>query len=177
MKPPAIALIPAGEADRDVLQAMGRFYVYDMSEYTGWACPPDGLYECADFGTWWSEPGAHCFFIEVDGERAGFVLIDRNATLPQTEYNVAEFFVMRKFKGRGVGRAVATMIFDRFRGPWEVMQLLDNRGAIRFWRKVIGTYTGGRYDEAHRYSAYLEKEMNVISFDSRAHATRRPAHA
>ena len=177
MKPPAIELVPAGEADRDVLQAMGRFYVYDMSEYTGWPCPPDGLYACADFGPFWSEPGAHCFFIAVDGERAGFVLVDRNGTLKQTEYNVAEFFVMRKFKGRGVGRAVATTIFDRFRGPWEVMQLPDNRGAIGFWRTVIGAHTGGRYDEARRYSSYLEKEMNVISFDSRAHAVPRPANA
>ncbi len=170
MMSPAVELIPAGEADRDVLQAMGRFYVYDMSEYTGWSCPPNGLYECADFGPYWSEPGAHCFFVEVAGERAGFVLIDRNGTLPHTEFNVAEFFVLRKFKGRGIGRIAARMIFDRFRGPWEVMQLLDNNGAIAFWRRVIGAYTTGRYDEAHRYAPHLEKEMNVISFDSRAHA-------
>ncbi len=172
MKPPAVELVPAREADRDVLQAMGRFYVYDMSEYTGWPCPPDGLYACADFGAWWSEPGAHCFFIAVGGERAGFVLIDRHGSLPATEYNVAEFFVLRKFKGRGVGRSAATMVFDRFRGPWETMQRLDNQGAIEFWRKVVGRYTGGRYDEAHRYAPYLEKEMNVISFDSRAAAAK-----
>jgi predicted acetyltransferase len=43
-------------------------------------------------------PGAHCFFIAVDGERAGFVLIDRHGTLPATEYNVAEFFVLRNSK-------------------------------------------------------------------------------
>jgi predicted acetyltransferase len=169
--PHAVELIPGGEADRDVLQAMGRFYVYDISEFTGWPCPPVGLYECADFGPYWSEPGAHCFFIEVAGERAGFVLIDRHGTLPRTEYNVAEFFVLRKFKGRGIGRIAATMIFDRFRGPWEVMQLLENSGAIAFWRKVIAAYTGGRYHEARRYAPHLEKEMNVISFDSRAHGT------
>lgn len=160
----AVRLVPAGEADRDVIQAMGRFYVYDISEYTGWPCPPDGLYECADFGAYWNEPGAHCFFIEVAGEKAGFALIDRFGSRPETEYNVAEFFVLRKFKGRGVGRAAAISLFDRFRGNWESMQLPDNTGAIGFWRKVIAAYTGGRFTEDLRFVSHLEKDMNVIAF-------------
>ena len=37
-----------------VMQRMGSYYVYDMSEYVGgepgWAFPDTGDYECDDFG-------------------------------------------------------------------------------------------------------------------------------
>ena len=84
----AVALVPADEADRAVVQAMVRFYVYHISEYTGLSCPPDGLYECLDLGRYWTAAGTHRFFIEVAGERAGFALIDRRGMLPETEASV-----------------------------------------------------------------------------------------
>ena len=48
-----IKLIPASLKEYPIIQNMGRFYVYDISEYMGmeegWEIPEDGLYECIDF--------------------------------------------------------------------------------------------------------------------------------
>lgn len=48
-----VKLILASLKDYPTIQNMGRFYVYDMSEYVGdqegWEMPEDGLYECIDF--------------------------------------------------------------------------------------------------------------------------------
>jgi len=38
--------------DKEIIQNLGRFYVYDMSRYCGflegWQTPSNGLYECFD---------------------------------------------------------------------------------------------------------------------------------
>ena len=41
-------------------------------------------------------------------------------------------------------------MFDKFRGKWEVTQITRNVEAQAFWRRVIATYTGGRYEERPR---------------------------
>ena len=49
-----------------------------------------------------------------------------------------------------VGTEVARRVFDRYPGKWEVTQLTRNVDAQAFWRRVIGAYTGGRYEERPR---------------------------
>ena len=36
-------------------------------------------------------------------------------------------------------------IFGRFPGRWEVRQRPENAAATKFWRRVIGRYTGERF--------------------------------
>ena len=60
---------------------------------------------------------------------------------------MAEFFVLRAWRGRGIGRRAVFALFDRFRGKWEISELPRNAAAISFWRRVIGEYGGGRYTE------------------------------
>lgn len=73
-----------------------------------------------------------------------------------------EFFVLRKFRGAGVGERIARQLFDRFRGRWEVQRLARNTPALAFWRKVIGRYTDGRFQESDGPSPW--GQMNVIRF-------------
>lgn len=61
---------------------------------------------------------------------------------------MAEFFVLRAWRGRGIGRRAVLALFDRFRGKWEISELPRNAPAIRFWRRVIGGYRDGRYTES-----------------------------
>jgi predicted acetyltransferase len=83
----------------------------------------------------------------VEGKLAGFVLANRQTYLPGNEWSISEFFIMRKYRRHGVGRAVAFSIFDRFRGKWEVREVECNAPSLRFWRSVIAEYTGGKYSE------------------------------
>jgi predicted acetyltransferase len=53
-------------------------------------------------------------------------------------HDIAEFFVMRKYRGGGVGAQAAASLFDRFPGRWTVRQQLTNPAATAFWRKAIG---------------------------------------
>jgi predicted acetyltransferase len=59
--------------------------------------------------------------------------------------DIGEFFVVAKFQGKGVGHQVAEKIFDQFPGTWEVRQMLAKQPAIDFWRRVIASYTHGKF--------------------------------
>ena len=60
---------------------------------------------------------------------------------------MAEFFVMSKYRRRGVGSEAARFAFDRFPGRWEVREMAANTPAQAFWRRVIGDYTGDNFTE------------------------------
>ena len=81
-----------------------------------------------------------------------------------------EFFVLRKYRGRGVGASVATQLFDRFPGKWEVRELAQNVAALAFWRAVIARYTDGRFVEV----AWDERQRGPGQFfDSTDRAEQR----
>ena len=69
--------------------------------------------------------GRFPYLIRVDGKIAGFALI-----CPHCDYReeadarcFGEFFVMLKYRRMGVGKQVATQLFDLHRGHWEVCLL------------------------------------------------------
>lgn len=164
----AIKLIPASLNEYSIIQNMARFYVYDMSEYLGWGMPEDGLYECIDFKKYWQTDDAFPFLIRDDKELIGFVIIDKKGSEPSTDFNMAQFFILRKFTKKGLGRYIAHLCFDKFQGSWEVMVIPGNEGAYRFWRSIINEYTSQKFSEDTRQIPHLENNIkNIFKFNSR----------
>lgn len=167
-----IDLIQATLKDKETIQNLGRFYVYDMSRYCGflkgWQTPSNGLFECIDLSKYWEEPNHYSFLIHVDDELAGFALINKIGNTPDVEWNMGEFFVTSKFQKKGVGRHVAEQIFKQFSGVWEIMQIPENEGAIAFWKKVIGEYTFGQFQQDQKLIPDPTPHMMLIlKFDSK----------
>jgi ribosomal-protein-alanine N-acetyltransferase len=146
-----IKIISATIEDYPVIQNMGRFYVYDMSEYIGkekgWEIPEDGLYECIDFKKYWEGENNFPFLIRYGNEIAGFVIVDKKGSSPEIDFNMAQFYILRKFKNKGIGCYVAHQCFNKFRGVWEVMVIPGNEGAYRFWRSTIKKYAHNDFTE------------------------------
>ncbi|HTW74656.1 MAG TPA: GNAT family N-acetyltransferase [Steroidobacteraceae bacterium] len=63
------------------------------------------------------------------------------------EFSMAEFFIARPWRRRGIGAQAVRLILDRFQGAWLITEHLRNEAAVRFWRQVVSAYTGGRYQE------------------------------
>jgi predicted acetyltransferase len=144
-----IEVSPAELGEKAVLRNLLELYLYDFSEFDGGEVGPDGLYGHDTLDLYWTEAGRHPFLIRVDGQLAGFVLVNRHYYLPTQPdaHAIGEFFVMRKYRRSGVGEKVAVQIFQLFPGKWEVAQLADNLPAHLFWRKVIGRFTQDQYEE------------------------------
>jgi predicted acetyltransferase len=145
----AITAEPAPAAARRTVANLMELYLYEFSDIDGRPIGEDGCYGYATLDAYWHEAGRYPLLIRVDGRLAGFALVMEHRLLDGESpgHLIAEFFVMRAQRRRGIGTAVATQLFDRFPGPWWVSEHGGNAQALAFWRTVIGRYTGGSYRE------------------------------
>ena len=147
-----ITLSKATQEEKNTVQNLGRFYVYEMYKYCGflpaWNVPSNGLFECIDLSSYCEKPDRHAFLVKVDDELAGFVLINKVGSTPDVDWNMGEFFIVSKFQGKGVGRYVAEQIFNQFPGVWETSQIPENTAAIEFWKAVVSRYSCGQFEKA-----------------------------
>jgi predicted acetyltransferase len=142
-----IAVERTSRSDRDLVRRMMELYLYDFSEFDGSDLNEHGVFGYGDLDYFWFEETHAAFVVRVDGHLAGFVLVDNEVVIEDNERSMTEFFVVRKYRGQGVGRAVARRIFDEMPGKWEVRVIEANVPAQGFWRRIISEYTGGRFDE------------------------------
>lgn len=142
-----LQILPASIADKPALERLMELYCYDFSAFDGADVDAQGRFGYPYLDLYWTEEGRHPFLLRVDGKLAGFVLVNKHTLLPNSEWSVAEFFVMRKYRRHGIGKQAAHFIFDQFRGRWEVAQIASNPEARQFWRRVIGEYTEGKFEE------------------------------
>ena len=148
--PPRLSFLPAAREERPLLQNLMQLYVYDFCEVLEIHVGEDGRFGDFDLSPYWRDEWQHPFLLRVDDRLAGFALIaERSKITGKTGVcDMTEFFVLRRFRRHGVGRAAAFAAFDRFAGPWEVRQREENPGATAFWRRVIGEYAAGDYVES-----------------------------
>jgi len=140
-----IEVIPVEESQKSVLRQLMELYNHDFSEYTKEDVNEHGLFGYSYLDYYWTQERRHPFFIKVDGCFAGFVLVGTGRRYSNNEKanSIAEFFVMRKYRGMNVGSFAAKHVFDLFNGEWEVRVLNANKPALSFWKKVITEYTNG----------------------------------
>lgn len=140
---------PAGPEDHQRLLALLQLYAYDFSEILPLEVAEDGRFHVPSVTANLTDPDHHAFLIRVDSRLAGFALVRPSSYLTGDAgvFDMAELFVMRRHRHRGVGEHVASWLFDRFRGPWEVRQRAENQAATAFWRRTIFRYADGQFEE------------------------------
>ena len=138
-----IELRKASPQDKAIFFNLWEFYIYDFSEMN----PIFEVDSSGRFGgapeNYWEEPDRHPFLIYANGKLAGFVLINQTEPIQR----IGQFFVMRKYRQKGVGEKAATQSFEAFPGKWNVGVISTNTGAIKFWRKIISRYTQCKFEE------------------------------
>lgn len=139
-------------ADREWLHHVYPFYLHDLSEFDDgyYSLDERGLWRPDYLPSWLDEEEDHPLLLVESGDRLGFALVNQAPSAhltPGIDFRMAEFFVLRRHRGRGIGRRAVFALFERFRGRWEISQLPRNAAAIAFWRAVIGEYGGGRHQE------------------------------
>ncbi|HAU0262623.1 TPA: GNAT family N-acetyltransferase [Legionella pneumophila] len=168
-----IKLIPASLDEYPIIQNMTSYYAYDVSEYMGWAQEKNGTQNIGvDYIKYWQEDNTFPFIIKYQDELVGFVIIDKKVSNPANDFNMAQFFILRQFKGKGIGRHIAYQCFNQFFGKWEVFVMPGNEGAYRFWRKIINDYTQHQFSEFTR--AIDQYDRNIFEFSSREISRRKP---
>jgi predicted acetyltransferase len=151
VKMPRVSLDRAAASERPLLERLMQLYAYDWSPLVGLDVDAEGRFSGVDLAPYWRDDLHHPFVLRVDGRPAGFALVIGKSRLTGEVgvHDMAEFFVMRRYRRQGVGSAAARAAFDAFRGPWEVRQRDEYPEATRFWRTVIDQYTSGAFTEIH----------------------------
>jgi predicted acetyltransferase len=101
----------------------------------------------------------------VDGKYAGFILINKDFKIIDDPegHTVAEFFVMRKYRQRGIGAFAVRAILEVYPGSWEISQVMANPAAVGFWNKVVEEYTGGEFEKKYRDQNGLKKQILLFN--------------
>lgn len=142
-----IEILPVAVYEKEILRNLLEKYAYEFSQYDNRDVGPLGLYGYPYLDHYWVEKNRFAFFIKVDGNLAGFFMVnDYPEVMRETDYTMAEFFVMHKYRRMGVGKYAAFWAFDRFRGRWQLKRHPKNTASVHFWNGVISQYTNGKYE-------------------------------
>lgn len=166
--PENVVLDLATPRDEAVLSNLLELYAHDLSESFALELGPDGRFGYEKLPLYWSEPDRRFPFLIRQGTRlAGFALVTRGSPGsddPQ-DFDVAEFFVVRRHRRSGVGRQAAFLLWDRFPFHWIVRVAEGNQRGRRFWESVIREYTDGVFTETLRPGG--SQAWRVFSFESK----------
>lgn len=131
-----IEVIRARPKQESILANLLELYAHDFSEFNVLELGADGRFGYSRLALYWREPGRHPFLVWVECKLAGFVLVKRGSEISgnETVWDLAEFFVLRGCRRRGIGTQAAIEVWRRFPGPWEVRVMESNVPA----RELLG---------------------------------------
>jgi predicted acetyltransferase len=141
----------ASADEAGIIANLMQFYIHDFSEL--WfdrevegELGPDGRYsDYPGLEAYWRDPSHEAWLFRIGGLPVGFALVNDIAHSPTPiDRAVAEFFVVRKHRRRGVGLAAAHALFGSAWGVWEAATVRRNAGARAFWRRAAESYPGVR---------------------------------
>lgn len=138
-------LVPVKEEEKEILRNLLEKYDYEFTQYTLEDVNPLGLYGYSYLDCYWTEKKRWAFFLKADGKLAGFAMVNDYPEAGKTDYCMAEFFVMFKYRRCGLGKWVAFQLFDKFKGTWQLKRHPKNLPSVAFWDKVVSEYTGGSF--------------------------------
>jgi len=137
-----------------------QFYVYDFTEFTNLAIRENGSYPMLpDLHTYWGDTEhKQPYIIKVDQEIAGFILVKQIESGARCYNYLAHFFILRKFRGSGIGLQAAKLVIHAHDGEWEMYQLENNIQAQKFWDKVLNELTTDKilvkHENGRRYQTF-----------------------
>jgi predicted acetyltransferase len=137
-------IIAAAREQEPILANLLELYAHDFSEFHHLQLGKDGRFGYSQLPLYWTDPGRHPFLVRIDEELAGLVLVKTGSELTgnETVWDIAEFFVVRGHRRRGLGTEIARELWNRFPGLWEVRAMHSNRPARQFWEHAISAFLG-----------------------------------
>ncbi|MGB8261469.1 MAG: GNAT family N-acetyltransferase [Terracidiphilus sp.] len=161
-----IEVTPAAPEQEPVVANLLELYMHDFSEFLDVELGTDGRFVYPHLSSYWLEPDRHLFLVTVDGRLAGVILVKKESGGRDNEaaWDMAEFFVVRKYRRRGVGTEAAHRVWKRLPGRWQVRVMESNRPALGFWDRAIAGFAG-----AASQSVRIEnggRRWTVFTFES-----------
>jgi predicted acetyltransferase len=142
--PVMVEVAPASQQEQSVLANLYQLYIHDFTDFVAQPLGDDGRFAYNPLPSYWTEPARYPFLVRVDGKLSGFALVKKGSDFSRKPdvWDMADFFVVRGVRGKGVGYKVATSIWQQFPGLWEIRVIPTNLPARHFWAKSIARFLG-----------------------------------
>ena len=139
-----IEIIQAKIEQKPMLANLLELYAYDFTEFADFDIGENGFYGYEWLPLYWTESNRFPYLIYVDGKLAGLVLVQKGSPISDDKeiFDIAEFFIMRKYKRKKIGTTAAIKVWEKFKGTWQVRVLIENKIACAFWLNVIKEFIG-----------------------------------
>ena len=142
---PKIQITPASIEQQSVIAQLYELYTYEMTDLANFDINNNGYYGYSDLPLYWTTPNRYPYLIWVNNKLAGFIMIQQGSPIDDDNpdiWDIAEFFIMRKFRKKGIGQFVAQSIWASHPGSWQVRVWENNTTAHQFWNNAIGKFMG-----------------------------------
>ncbi len=121
-------LIKVDEKDKNIIYNLMQLYTYELSffedETATFTMLDSGLYVMNKYvERYWQEENRNPYILKCNNELAGFVLQRFNE---DNRNEIAEFFILNKYRKMGAGTFMANKMFELYKGKWEVRTLIKN---------------------------------------------------
>ena len=115
-----------------------ELYAYEFSEQMPLQLKASGRFELTPGDAWWTREDHFGYLLKSGEELAGFALVRAGSRVTGTPdvMDVAEFFVVRGARRRGIGMSAAHALFSAFPRVWEVRVRRTNVAALEFWSRT-----------------------------------------
>ena len=136
---PPIELLPTTPDQAELIRNLYQFYAYESSDWEQEDVEVDGRFYIHEehLQRYWQSPGWGASLVLVDGFIAGFVLVERSE-LPGIEaLELADLFILKRYRRKGIGRAVASQVLLSGERDWLVRFYDQDETAQAFWRAVL----------------------------------------
>lgn len=152
-----VRLDAATMSDAALLSNLLELYIHDLSAaFPSIEMGADGRFGYPGLPLYWSEPERRfAFLIRFEGRIAGFALAMRGSPVSDDPevLDVAEFFILRRYRRVGVGRQAAFLLWNSLPGKWIVRVSEGNPGGLRFWAHATAAFTHSGATES-RHAGY-----------------------
>ena len=139
--------------DKEILNNLMEKYLYEFSQWDKNDINENGLYDYPYLDCYFTEENRFPYFIKFNGKLAGFALISDYPEVEgeKTDLCLSEFFIMHKFRRKGIGKEAVRLILDRHHGKWQLKRHPHNTASVCFWDSVIKEFTNGCFKLVRAY--------------------------
>ncbi len=154
-----VSIVTAAPRDRETIANLLQLYLYEMTADLPFPIGRDGRFGYDYLDRFWQHP----YLIFCGADLAGFALIidESPVTGEAGRFFVAEFFVLKAYRGQGVGSAVFHAIVGRHPGRWQVGVIEKNAAAAAFWKKATLPYRPTSHARAFDGEDWLVRDFDA----------------
>lgn len=141
------------ESEKSILRNLYSLYLHDLSKFTSMIeIGADGSFEYESLDKFWEVDGLSPYFIKLDDSIIGFILLlERPFLTKKNDLGINDLFIINKYKGKGVATQAVGKLFEEKRGQYFVMQVIENKRAVSFWKKLY-----------HELNIEIDERQDVI---------------